>query len=422
MSLYRSVVGRDPPAADRFAGLGVAAKNYEQSFRDLYEHLGRRYPNFAMKGIDWKQVGAELLPRAGAVKDDEQFGLLCMELVARLQDSHAVVTPGTARPPEVRMPEWDVGFACLIDDRDRPVVFNVVKGSPAEQAGVRPGAAVVSVNGRPAAELIADFMRKAGRYYGYSSDRTLRYDAARVFARQDDRGAKVKLVLEDPDGRQRGLELAATVSGRRYTPRRPVPIPGSDDAADVSWAKLGDGVGYLYVRRIKADLPESIDCALRDLGDIRALVIDVRGNSGGGFDAARAVRNFNPADNAEPDRPRFNGPIALLIDERCISAGEGWASWFVATKCAKLFGATTAGASSRKESYTLTNGLYSVVVPVKAYTGSLDRPIERRGLEPDVAVRCNARDLAAGIDTVLEAAKRALAEAVAKPAEGPTAK
>ena len=94
----------------------------------------------------------------------------------------------------------------------------------------------------------------------------------------------------------------------------------------------------------------------------------------------------------------------MLIDERCISAGEGWTSWFVARKRARLFGTATAGASARKETYTLANGLYKVEVPVKAYTGFLDRPIERRGLEPDVEVRCTAADLSRGRDTVAEAA------------------
>ncbi|HET6430470.1 MAG TPA: hypothetical protein VFJ30_18810 [Phycisphaerae bacterium] len=47
---------------------------------------------------------------------------------------------------------------------------------------------------------------------------------------------------------------------------------------------------------------------------------------------------------------------------------------------------------------------------MKAYQGFLDRPIERRGLEPDVPVMPNARDLAAGKDTVLDAAKRALVD------------
>jgi carboxyl-terminal processing protease len=414
LTLYRQIVGRDPPGVERFAGLDVAAKNYEQTFRQLYDYLGANYPNFAMKSIDWKKVGDELLPRAKGVKDDEAFGLLCMELVARLQDSHAQLIAAAAKPPAVRMPEWDAGFACLIDDRGRPVVFDVVHGSPADQAGVKPGTAVVSVNGKPAEELLAETMTRLGRYWGYSSDRALRYDAARLFARQEQRGAPVKLVLEDPDGNRREALAAAKAAGSRYIPRRPVPVEGSDDSADVSWARLGDSVGYLYVRRIKGDLPESLDKALSDLGNVRSLVIDVRGNSGGGFDAKRAVRNFAQGDPEEPQRPRFEGPIAMLIDERCVSAGEGWASWFVANKRAKLFGSASAGASSRKATYPLTNGLYSVVVPVKAYTGFLDRPIERRGLEPDVAVRCNSKDLAAGKDTVLEAAKRYLTQAAVK--------
>ena len=100
----------------------------------------------------------------------------------------------------------------------------------------------------------------------------------------------------------------------------------------------------------------------------------------------------------------------MLTDARCISAGEGWASWFVANKRARVFGEATAGASARKIVYTLSNDLYKVRYPVKAYTGFLDRPIERRGLEPDVTVRQNAQDLAAGRDTVLEAAKRYLLE------------
>ncbi|MHB8898425.1 MAG: hypothetical protein ACYC6Y_06735 [Thermoguttaceae bacterium] len=49
-------------------------------------------------------------------------------------------------------------------------------------------------------------------------------------------------------------------------------------------------------------------------------------------------------------------------------------------------------------------------MPVKAYTGFLDRPIERLGLTPDVSIRQNANDLSQGRDTVLEAARRDLRE------------
>jgi len=49
-------------------------------------------------------------------------------------------------------------------------------------------------------------------------------------------------------------------------------------------------------------------------------------------------------------------------------------------------------------------------LPVRPYGGFLDRPIERRGLEPDVEVRQSAADLAKGRDTVLEAARQYLLE------------
>ena len=380
---------------------------FEAAFKELHEALGREYPCFELKKIDWPAVGAELLPRAKGVKDEREFGLLVMELVARLEDSYAVVEPGKAAVPVPEFPAFDPGFACVLDGRGKPVVYHVDRGGPAAAKGVRPGMTVVSIDGKGAEEVMAARMKELSRYAGYSSDRFLRYHAAQYLPKVKEKGGKVTVVFEDVRGAGRKVELAATL-GTRYVPRLPVPVPGVSDSANVSWTKFDDGIGYVYVRRINQDLVPRLDQAVAELQGVRGLIIDVRGNSGGGFDANRSHRNFDPDDAAEPGRPRFKGPMAVLIDPRCISAGEGWASWFVAKKRARFFGEATAGASSRKRKYTLSNGLYAVQFPVKAYTGFLDRPIERRGLEPDEPVRQSAADLAAGRDTVLEAAKKFL--------------
>ena len=96
-SVYKELTGRTPPASGPASP--EVRKAYVKAFRDLYDHLGKVYPSFAIKGIDWAQVGRELLPRAEAVKTEEQFGLLVEELVARLEDSHAFVQAGSATPP-----------------------------------------------------------------------------------------------------------------------------------------------------------------------------------------------------------------------------------------------------------------------------------------------------------------------------------
>jgi len=83
--------------------------------------------------------------------------LVCcaLELVARLEDSHAQLGSATASPPAISLPRFDPGFACLIDDRGRPVVYYVDRGSPAEQAGLRVGMTVLSVRGKPARKSFA---------------------------------------------------------------------------------------------------------------------------------------------------------------------------------------------------------------------------------------------------------------------------
>jgi hypothetical protein len=263
---------------------------------------------------------------------------------------------------------------------------------------------VVSVNGRDALEVHAGIMKEAKRWSGYSSDRYLAYHAAQWLFRQMEQGAQVRFIVEDTGGKRYEHDLPATLAVR-YLPRLPVPIPGINDAGEVSATMLAGGIGYIYVRRINANLAPSLDAAVKSLLNARGIIIDVRGNSGGGFDNRSPYRVFLPDDPAEPERPRYAGPIALLIDSRCISAGESFASWFAANKRARIFGETTAGASSAKVTYTLKNGLYKVVIPVRPRRGSLDHAIEYVGVAPDVPVRQNALDLANGRDTVLESAK-----------------
>jgi C-terminal processing protease CtpA/Prc len=404
-AVYRTMTGRSPDGEPKSDPATQAA--YTKALHDLHEHLRRVYPNFQSKGIDWDKVGQELLAPVAGARTEQEFGLLVEEMVARLEDSHAVVQAGTAQPPAPDLPKWDPGLACLIDDRGSMVVYSVDSGSSAEKAGVRPGMTVLSINGVKADSAIVQCMTLLKKYYGYSSDRALRYDAVRNCVRQQKRGATVSLILEDVEGKKKSID-AASLLPIRYLLRLPVPRRGIGDSAALSWAMLENQVGYIYVRRVLQGLEAGLDRAIADMPGMKGLIIDVRGNSGGGFETSTAFQNFDLASRSSVDskRPLYRGPIALLIDERTISAGEGWASWFIANKRARVFGTTTAGASSRKETYTLSNGLYKVVVPVKAYTGFLDRPIERRGLEPDVEVRCSAKDLAEARDTVVETASK----------------
>ncbi len=243
---------------------------------------------FELKDIDWEAVGEEFLPRSEQLKTRSQFCLLCQELVARLEDSHAYLFKGKTEPTAIPIPLWDPGFACLYDEQDRPVIYHVDADSPAEEAGLRAGMIVTQLNDHDIQEVIAAQMRLHKKYVGYSSDRYLRYQMARWLGRQMERNSLVKIATIDAQGKRQQREMKATL-GVRYLPRLPVPIAGIGDSANVSWKRLDDDIAYIYVRRIRADLPEQLDAAIAELRDCRGLVIDVRGNSGGGFDARRGA-------------------------------------------------------------------------------------------------------------------------------------
>lgn len=383
--------------------------NYTEAFQQLYRTLGNDYAHFGVKQIDWKAVGTELLPRSKTLKTRDEFCLLCQELVAKLEDSHAYLIPGKLQPTPVPVPLFDPGFACLLDADDRLIVYHVDPQSSAQQAGLKVGSVVKQVGGIEAGEVMNRIMAQTRRYTGYSSERYLKYHAAQWLGRQMEKGTPVTLRVIQPDDNETELTAKAE-SGVRYLPRLPVPLEGIEDSASVGWTRLDERTGYIFVRQIRDDLNTRLDAAVKELGDCKYLILDVRGNSGGGFDAERSFRNFDMTDNTEPDRPKFVGPMAVLIDSRCISAGEGWISWFRAKGRAKFFGTTTAGASSRKNTIDVLGGTYRVIYSVKAYSGYLDRPIERLGIAPDVVVHHQAESIAQGKDEVLAAARNYLSK------------
>lgn len=382
-----------------------AGPTYDETFRDLHRVLGERYGAFALKPeIDWRAIGEELIPRAAAATSDDEFGLVCLELVARLEDSHAELLPALRDvPTPPASMRWDSGFVCMEDDRGMPVVYHVDPKSPASRARITPGLTILAIDDEPTSAIIARTEAELRRWTGYSSDRYLRYHAVHFFHRRANKGDLMTILARRPDGMEVGFRVAATRE-LSYQPRLPVPIAGVSEGNDVSSVMLPGGIGYIYVRRMGEGLEADLDQAAARLVYARALIIDVRGNSGGGFDSETAHANFDCSGAVTP-RPVLCVPTAVLIDERCISAGEGWVSWFHNHARIRFFGQTTAGGSSVKDYYRLRNGFYRVRIPVRPRTGFLDRPIERRGIEPDEFVRQTAADLAAGRDTVLEAAK-----------------
>src|SRR5262249_37912486 len=113
--------------------------------------------------------------------------------------------------------------------------------------------------------------------------------------------------------------------------RGPAAMPANSQSTDdLNFALLASGFGYVQVRRSKETLPEQMDTALAKVGDAPGLVLDFRGNSGGGCDHDAFMGRFVPQGKtlefgnhyASAGPKPYVGPVVVIVDATCVSTGE----------------------------------------------------------------------------------------------------
>jgi C-terminal processing protease CtpA/Prc len=212
------------------------------------------------------------------------------------------------------------------------------------------------------------------------------------------------------------------------------------EAGDVMISKVADGVGWLKVTKfpgaIGIDIAKQIDHAIHELTGCERLIVDLRGNAGGGLaflrvmsyltperlpvgysvTRARAETNYSkdtlaifnhiPSQKAAliwlalkfgfrddsvsivteglGAKP-FHGRVALLVDESTTGAGERIAAFAQERKLAPVVGARTAGRLICCSVYKVGHG-YFVRIPARAWYTWSGELLEEKGVVPDYAV------------------------------------
>jgi hypothetical protein len=240
------------------------------------------------------------------------------------------------------------------------------------------------------------------------------------------------LACSDPLGRDTSVPVESYVRPDGIAVIR---LPGFTDP-EQAFPTSGSEADY---EAYKAKFEEKIKTAFDAVKDARAIVWDVRGNGGGltmvglgiasGFPGAAAGEisycqarepgtspptfgSFRYAEYAlTPGGPfTYSGKVAVLIDGMNYSAADYFPLAIKAKTSAILVGSTTAGGFGATSDSRTFDGPPGFNVSVDLNRCSLatdDTPLEGRGVAPHVVVEYDAKDLAAGTDTVLE---RAVAE------------
>lgn len=374
-------------------------KVFAKELESLLKELDRGSPFFDVKGIakDWKKAKAELRSRVKKCKSEADFVDLVVEAGRRLRDGHFQITKADVEKNEFPKSWWP-GIAMLPATEDRVIVMWV----PRSMSGVlEVGDVITKIDGKPARDVLdgraADEWDRGGYF---SSPQRARFFAYRTALVTEEQNAKFELEWIDSKGKKKHRTVRAEYEPRSWQHEYHMPEGLEAAAKSVHFTKIGT-TGYVYFRRLDETAESGFAKAVAGLAGVSSWIIDLRGNTGGGYDRTFVDRLSELAKDSRK--------VAVLIDGGCISAGETMARDLVRHANARLFGQTTAGSSSTKKLLDLLDGKIQVRYSNASRNG-IKRDIEFYGIEPDVVVEADPDEVRAGKNSMIEYALRELSD------------
>jgi carboxyl-terminal processing protease len=286
-------------------------------------------------------------------------------------DPHSVyLTEGEYKAIGARVPEQSAtpGLVVTIDNSEVKVVAPR-DGSPAAKADIKPGDIIFSIDKEP------------------TYDQTLPEVERRL---RGPAGSEVALVL------RRGTEKPITVKLKR--------VPGAFPT--VSHRLEGD-IGYIRLAGFDDATPDLLAGAVKDLRQqagsrLIGLILDLRNNPGGDFDAAvksadafidkgdiAVVKSRQPAQvkhiAATPGDIASGQPVVALVNGGTASEAELVAGALQDSKRAVLLGSKTFGESAI-ETLIPINGNGAIRLTTARFLTPQGHEIQGKGLTPDLTV------------------------------------
>lgn len=344
--LLVAVLLNSPVHSASYSQENVAPEQFTQDFDYLWSQLRDNYAYFDKKETDWNRVREIYRPRVAEVRNKDEFITLLERVLDELYDPHTHLKVNTNHSTRL-IPtgldiwaEWENGKA---------IITQLRQGFSAEQAGLKIGMEIISINGLPIETAIRNRLGLALKKIP---------DAARSWA--------LRALLAGTHDTPRVIE-AKTVNGIKTRFQLDLPVHTTVDhyqsATNVEWKILKDGFGYLKITNLGSDeTVGEFDVALEQVKKTRGLIIDLRATQSGGNTSVaepilgRLIERRMPYQKGVPMHgerwtsevsPRgdwtYKAPIVVLVGRWTASMGEGMAIGLDAMQRATVVGTRMAG-------------------------------------------------------------------------------
>lgn len=389
----------------------------EKIFAKVCRLVREKHFNPGLNGVNWEQLAAERSEEILTATDSEQFENLLQKLLSELRTSHTGFFHKNKRQMPARHAINATLKNCSVGGQVRWVFQDVHEGGSAHAAGIHPGDVLLALDD-------VEIAPPAVPLFHLGENTTL------IVQRPNAIADRIRVDVPNPKNS-----------------KHPINVPRA-----LSHLNFPDGVGYLKVTMfpgaIGIDLAKGISSAITKLSALDRLIVDLRGNTGGGIGGLRLMsyltpnrlpigysltrkcaqsgyrreelKRFEKIPSTKAVLPwlilkygigdqsiclytealgpqKFHGRIVLLVNEHSASAAEMLAAFAVENKLAKIVGNKTAGRLLSGSAFHVGSG-YILGLPTAAFLTWNGRSLEGKGISPDLEIDATYESLSSGED------------------------
>ena len=265
-------------------------------------------------------------------------------------------------------------------------VVNVIKGAPADLGGVKPGDMILKINGN---DVKGDNIFQTASYIKGNLNSFVDLEILRENKRISKKIKRAEIKIKTVESEIMDKEI-----------------------------------GYIrIVSFISSEGPVEFIDAMNKVKDTNALILDLRGNTGGLFQNAVFVANMfldegkivkvigrgghNSSYTAEEKEYTYDKPLIVLVDGESASASEIVSAALKDNGRAMIVGTKTFGKGVVQKVYDMPNNM-GMNLTIARYLTPNGNDINKKGIEPNYFVEITKDDFEKNIDSQLNFAKNML--------------
>jgi len=353
---------------------------------------------------DWKEVLPEFIPKFADAKNETDYTLAALEIIARIHDTHANIW-GSNKVLDKYFGARHVPVK-LIFAENKAVVSSYINDQLGKESGLQTGDIITEINGKPVDPIVKELLKISPA----SNYPTQLRDIAKKLLRSNSETMNIKI---SRNGKTESLTV------KTFEPKE---LNIKKEQKDF-FKMLDNQTGYFYMGSADG---KKLSESFSQLKNTKGIVIDLRSYPSDFvvFSMGKLLKKdssdfvkFTQTTNQMPGlftftpnlgvegsgAEHYKGKIAILINETTQSSAEYHTMAFRTAPNSKVFGSTTAGADGNVSRILLPGNISTMISGIGIYYPD-GTETQRIGIVPDVEIKPTVEGIKNGKDEVLDKA------------------